>query len=541
MRLLCGLWNNLYLCAPKIISGQSVKLFTQKMAKTLAAQYQQSGSRPEALQLSFRNLMEPLLVLFNKAASMELKQKDFYIACSIPGGVYGFFKDHAVSPEELHAIGRRIRQMIKENQGFHHEMFPPEKLLKYFDASQRSDIIHLIKSNTNRHGTEGLCLAHLNGYGELLLNQINENYDSLINFRLVPFYKGFSLIADPDFFERVMPAEAENSKYFSGFEETEETMKHLGVASFAELNDVITRGHLPEFIKLSEAYQARRLSQITDEILSHPGNPRVIFLSGPTSSGKTTTAHRLAIEFKVMKKKVLVLSLDNFYLPHSSIPDDPATEMKNFELITALDMDLFRRNINDLLKGRAVHLPKYHFDGMGATSEKEARQISPDTHIIVEGIHGLNPELWRDMLDVESYRLYVSALSTLNIHDHLPLSTSDLRLIRRLVRDHLFRGYDFNETIQRWPDVLQNEYQSIFPFQESAHAIFNSALIYEPAVFAHYAPGIARADKAVKRQVRDEVNRLNRMLSLLIPINPHDIPPTSILREFIGGSSFSYA
>lgn len=525
---------------PKLLIANLLSILNKKMANNVAPQFQDFRSRPEALQLSFRNLMEPLLVLFNKAASIELKNKDFYIAYSIPGGVYGFFKDYTVSPEELEAIGKRIRYMISQNEAFHHEVFPVENLLRYFEASKRTDIIHLIKSKVHRREPEGLHLAHLNGYGELLLNHIQKNYDTLIHFRLAPFNRGFFLIADLAFFERVMPEEAKNSKYFLGFEETEETMKYLGVASFAELNDVITQGRLPEFIKLSEAYQARRLSQIADEILSHPGNPRVVFLSGPTSSGKTTAANRLGIEFQVMKKKVLVLSLDNFYLPHSAIPDDPVTGMKNFELITALDLDLFRNNINDLLMGKPVHLPKYHFDGMGATPEKEATQISSDTYIIVEGIHGLNPELWRDMMDVESYRLYVSALSTLNIHDHLPLSTSDLRLIRRLVRDHLFRGYNFNETIQRWPDVLQNEYQSIFTFQESAHAIFNSALVYEPAVFAHYAPGIARAEKAENEQIREEVNRLNRMLSLLVPIDPKDIPPTSILREFIGGSSFRY-
>jgi len=241
-----------------------------------------------------------------------------------------------------------------------------------------------------------------------------------------------------------------------------------------------------------------------------------------------------------MQKKVLLLSLDNYYLPHSAIPDDPQTGMKNFELITALDLNLFRQNINDLMAGNPIHLAKYHFDGRGPVPEPKTTQITPDTFIIVEGIHGLNPELWKDLMDVESYRLYVSALSTLNIHDHLPLSTSDHRLIRRLVRDHLFRGYDFNETIKRWPDVMQNEYQSIFPFQESAHAIFNSALIYEVAVFSHYAPKILKPEEAENEQIREEVKRLNRILSLLNPIDPKDIPPTSILREFIGGSSFTY-
>ncbi len=500
----------------------------------------QQYERPIALRYSFRNLMEPLLVLFNKAASIESHNRPFYIAYSIPGGVYGYFKDHKVSEAELLKIESRIRAIIERKDDFSHEVLPPDKIRSYFETGSRSDIIHLLESKPGNDSIDGLRLAHLNGYGELLFNHISENYDQIKEFRLIPFHDGFFLIADPGFYNRVMPKQPETSKYFLGFEEAENTMKHLGISSFAGLNDVIRQNRLHEFIKLSEAWISRRLTEIADDITGHGEKPRVIFLSGPTSSGKTTTAHRLRIELQIMKKDVLLLSLDNYYLPHSEIPDDPQTGMKNFELITALNLGLFRKDINNLLSGKAVNLPTYHFDGKGATPGKEATTIDKDTYIIVEGIHGLNPDMWKDMMDVPSYRLYVSALSTLNIHDHLPLSTSDHRLIRRLVRDHLFRGYSFNETIRRWPDVMQNEYQSIYPFQESAHAILNSALVYEPAVFAHYAPGIALPDKAENEQIYEEVKRLNRILRLLIPIDPKDIPPTSILREFIGGSSFQY-
>ncbi|MFO7874393.1 MAG: nucleoside kinase [Bacteroidales bacterium] len=496
---------------------------------------------PDALKLSFRNIMEPLLLMFNKAACIELNNKPYYIAYSIPGGVYGYFKDYRVSREELDRICHRIRAMINSGEEFKHEVLDRDRLHGYFEKNNRHDIVHLLNSKEPEDEPEGLRLAHLNGYGELLLNHINGNHKHFQHdFRLLSCEDGFFLIADPDFFDRVMPEKPEQSKYFQGFYESEETMKHLGIENFAQLNDVIREGRLPEFVKLSETWQARRISRITDDILTHPDHPRVILLAGPTSSGKTTSAHRLSLELKVMKKEVIMLSLDNYYLPHSEIAKDPETGMKNFELITALDLELFRENINDLLAGKAVHLPKYHFDGEGARPEKEATRIGKDTYIIVEGIHGLNPELWHNMMDVASYRLYVSALSTLNIHDHLPLSTSDHRLVRRLVRDHLFRGYDFNETICRWPDVMQNEAQSIFPFQEKAHAFFNSALIYEPAVFAHYAPTVIHPAKAENDMVRNEVKRLNRMLGLLTPIDPKDIPPTSILREFIGGSSFNY-
>ncbi len=496
--------------------------------------------KPEALKLSFRRLMEPLLVLFNKAASRVLADRPFYIAYSIPGGVYGYFQDYLAGNKELQAIEKAIHQMIFNKEKIMHDLLTNSDLLAYFDKYGREDMIQLIRSKTPQVELDGFPLAHLNGYGEFFPNYLSEDYDRLKNFQLRPFGKGFFLIADPLFFNRVMPAKAIQSKYFQGFEESEETMKYLGVASFAELNHIIREGRLPEFIKLSEAWQARRISQIADSILGHNNKSRVVFLAGPTSSGKTTSAKRLAIELKVLKQKVIMLSLDNYYLPHRKIPDDPQTGIKNFELITALDLELFRQNINDLLAGKPVHLPKYHFDGHGAIPEKQATVIDSNTYLIVEGIHGLNPDLWRDVMDVDSFRLYVSALSTLNIHDHLPLSTSDHRLMRRMIRDQLFRGYDYKETISRWPDIIQNEYKSIFPYQESAHAIFNSALVYEPAVFAHYAPEILKNNESNNALISEEAKRIKRLLSLLIPINPIDIPPTSILREFIGGSSFNY-
>ncbi len=492
-----------------------------------------------AEKMSFRSLLEPLLVLLNKAITDIFPEHEYYIAYSIPGGVYGYFKNYELQPNDIKKLKLRIAALIHENLNFQQEILPKEKVIRYFELHNRADILELLYSHSaDNH--QGMHLAHLNGNGELFFNHIVENYEKLDHFQLFKFRKGFFLIADPNFYERVMPVRLELSKYLKRFGESEESMKQMGIDSIAQLNEIIENGEVSEFIKISEAYQAKSIGRIADNIVSHPLKPRLIFLAGPTSSGKTTSASRLSIELKVLGKKVLIMSLDNFYLPHAKIPIDSASGLQNFELITALDLNLFRRTINQLLEGKSVFLPKYHFDGKGATPDTKATSITSETYIIVEGIHGLNPELWKDALDVDSYRLYVSALNTINIHDHLPLSTSDHRLIRRLVRDHLFRGYSFNETIKRWPDVMENEYHSIFPFQESAHAIFNSSLIYEIAVFAHYAPGILDDSLAENEVIKEEVRRLNRILSLLKPINPKDIPPTSILREFIGGSSFTY-
>ncbi len=492
-------------------------------------------------KMPFRSLMEPLLVVFNKAVSDAFSDKPYYISYSIPGGVYGYFKDYELKGEDEKIITNQLKKLIKENLCFQQEFLSREKIIRYFHSKKRPDITKLLHSHDfTEYNIDNMYLARLNGNAELFFNHINENYEKLEKFRFFKFNKGFFLIADPAFYERVMSKRLEISKYLKRFDESAESMKQLGISSFSQLNEVIDNGELSEFIKISEAFQAKSIGRIADNIVSHPQKPRLIFLAGPTSSGKTTSANRLAIELKVLGKKVLMLSLDNYYLPHSMIPFDPHSGLQNFELISALDLNLFRNTIQQLLNGESVHLPRYRFDGMGAIPDPNATIITPDTFIIVEGIHGLNPDLWQNTMDVDSYRLYVSALNTLNIHDHLPMSTSDHSLIRRLVRDHLFRGYSFSDTINRWPDVMENEYHSIFPFQESAHAIFNSALIYEIAVFAHYAPGILKPSDSENEDVKQQVLRLNRILSLLNPINPKDIPPTSILREFIGGSSFVY-
>lgn len=491
-------------------------------------------------KMPFRSLMEPLLVFFNRAAEIVLPGKNYQISYSVPGGVFGHFINYTPSDNDIKKIRAEIRKLIKERTPLTIETADIHKLDNYFKTYNREDINKLLISKGYNASIEGLRLAHINGNGEMFLNDVNANYEKLDLFNFFDFRDGFMLVADPAFFERVMPTNLESSKYFKRFDESEESMRQIGISNIDELNRIIRSGELPDFIKISEAFQAKRIGRIADNIVSHPKKPRLIFLAGPTSSGKTTSANRLAIELKVIGKKVLIMSLDNFYLPHSKIPFDPETGLQNFELISALDLDLFRNTISELMSGKEVFLPRYHFDGKGATPEPNPTKITDDTYIIVEGIHGLNPELWANTMNIESYRLYVSCLTTLNIHDHLPMSTSDHRLIRRLVRDSLFRGYDFNETIKRWPDVMENEYHSIFPFQESAHAIFNSALIYEIAVFAHYAPAILRPERAENEAIRQQVLRLNRILSLFLPIDPSDIPPTSILREFIGGSSFKY-
>jgi uridine kinase len=489
--------------------------------------------------LSFREIMEPLLVFFNYAVNQVLPRKEYYISYSVPGGVYGYFKNYEVQTPELEKILEVIKQELKSNNSINKNILDKKTCLARFEGINRNDLSNLILSvpgNTNPN----FRIAEYKNCNEIFLNDIKLHIDELQEINLVKFKKGFILIADKRFFRRTTPENLEASKYVKRFNELDECMKYFGIGDIAGLNNKIRSEELPEFIKISEAFQDKKIMRIADKILDDKRKPRLVFIAGPTSSGKTTFAYRLSIALKLQQKKVLKLSLDDYYLPHSKILADPETGLQNFEVISALDLDLFRENILSLVKGLPVNLPKYNFNKGGHTFNEKATQIDKDTLIIVEGIHGLNPEMWKNINSIESYRIYISALNTLNIHYHLPISTSDHRLIRRLVRDSLFRGYDFNETISRWPDVMKSEYHNIFPFQESAHTVFNSSLVYELAVFAHYAPKVLQIEKSQNNYIREQVERLFRLLSLFIPIDPQDIPPTSILREFIGGSSFKY-
>lgn len=488
---------------------------------------------------SFREIIEPLLVIFNYASNKVLPNKEFYIAYSIPGGVYGYYKDHELDATDINKLLSYMRDALANSKEYKKNTLDKAQTLEYFEESNRKDLVKLLKSAPYTSNPY-MRIGEYGGIGELFLNDIMLHLDKLLSISLVKFRKGFVLIADSEFFKRATPIDLEKSKYVKRFDELEECMKHHQIAEISELNKIISSGELSEFIKISEEFQSKKISRIADKIVEDQRNPRLVFIAGPTSSGKTTFAYRLGIGLKVLQKKVLKLSLDNYYLPHDQIPIDPETGMQNFEVISSLDLALFRDNITRLLKGEEVFLPRYNFNKGGHVIDENPTVIDQNTYVIVEGIHGLNPEMWQNIDSIESYRIYISALNTLNIHDHLPLSTSDHRLIRRLVRDSLFRGYDFNETIRRWPDVMKSEHYNIFPFQESAHTIINSALVYELAVFAHFAPKVLHIEKSENETIKREVERLYRLLSLFVPVNPTDIPPTSILREFIGGSSFKY-
>ena len=330
-------------------------------------------------------------------------------------------------------------------------------------------------------------------------------------------------------------------KVFDAFTEYNDLNRIIGIKNVGELNRAVENKYdILTLITVAEAVHERKFAGIAYEIARRykEGGARVVLLAGPSSSGKTTSSKRLGIQLMANLLVPKVISLDNYFVNRDDTPVDENGE-KDFESLYALDLDLFNRDLNDLIAGKEVAMPTYNFEKGAREYRGDTLRLGPNTVLLMEGIHGLNPELTASIADDQKFRVYASALSTINIDDHNWLTTSDNRLLRRIVRDHKYRGTSARDTIARWPSVRRGERKWIFPYQENADAIFNSSLIFELGVMRDYAEEILRQ---VPRDVPEyaEASRLRHLLSFFEPISSKCVPGNSLLREFLGGSTFHY-
>jgi uridine kinase len=328
------------------------------------------------------------------------------------------------------------------------------------------------------------------------------------------------------------------NKLFEIFQEFSQWINILDVPNISDLNNSCSNGKSEVLIKVAEALHEKKIGQIADDIRSRNNQVKIILISGPSSSGKTTFAKRLAIHLIVNGMKPLNLSLDNYFVNRDDTPLDENGN-HDYEAVEALDIDLFNQNLLALLNGEKVALPKFSFESGTRFYDGETLHMQPENVLIIEGIHGLNPQLTSSIPDEAKFKIYVSALAAINIDDHNRVSTTDNRLIRRIVRDYRYRKYSARETISRWPSVRKGEEKHIFPFQEEADTMFNSALLYELAVLKPFAEPIL-LEVQPNQPEYSEATRLLGFFRYLKPLKPNEIPPTSILREFLGGSSFNY-
>lgn len=355
-------------------------------------------------------------------------------------------------------------------------------------------------------------------------------------FDLIPYAEGMLLL--PPGHDTTRPAApVEQKKMFAAFTDYLRFNHVVGVSNVGELNESIEQQRSNMLINLAETLHSNVLSHIAARIAD--SGARVVLLAGPSSSGKTTTCKRLSIHLMANLLKPKMISLDDYFVDRHTTPRDPATGEYDYESLYALDLPLLNRQLNALLAGEEVNLPTYSFELGERVHRERPMRLEKDDVLLIEGIHGLNPGLTPDVPRENIFKVYVSALTTLAIDDHNWIPTTDTRLLRRLVRDHKYRNTSARETLKRWTSVRRGEENWIFPFQENADATFNSSLLFEPAVLKEYAEPLLKGVPHDCEQY-SEASRLLRFLSYFTPLRADQIPSTSLLREFLGGSSFHY-
>ena len=357
-------------------------------------------------------------------------------------------------------------------------------------------------------------------------------------FDLIPYFDGFLMIIP----NRENPVKLEETvfqpKIYDIYKEYVGWNKIMNLNNVGEFNVACRNNQSFNLIKVSEALHEKKVASIADMVAQRAEKVRFVLVSGPSSSGKTTFSKRLSIQLMVSGLKPVVLSLDNYFVNRDVTPLDENGEW-DFEHLHALDLELFNQNMKQLLNGEEVEIPSFNFEDGKRYYKGEKIQLKDDSVLIMEGIHALNPELIPDIPVETTFKIYVSALTTISIDNHNWIPTTDTRLLRRIIRDYRFRNYSARETIARWPSVRRGEEKWIFPFQENADVMFNSALLFELAVLKRHAePILAEVPKYCDEYT--ETHRLIKFLNYFVPIHDREIPPTSLLREFVGGSSFRY-
>lgn len=441
-----------------------------------------------------------------------------------------------VTPDMVAALSAEMRAIVECDLTFERREELTSDVIEIFRRQGLDDKVRLLSTShsiyTTYYRLDGICDSY---YGTLA-----PSTGMLRVWELRPFKDGFLLVG----FDRAdtarVPEHIDQEKMYRAFTDYVDFNRIVGVRNVGELNEHVERRRSADLINVSEALHEKALARISDEITRRyrEGGARIVLIAGPSSSGKTTTTKRLAIQLMTNLLKPQLISLDDYFVNRDVTPRDADGDY-DYESLYALDLQQFNSDLNAILGGADVEIPTYNFELGRRTYRGKRVHLDDNSILLIEGIHGLNPELTAHIEERMKYRLYVSALTTITIDDHNWIPTTDNRLLRRIIRDHKYRGTSAVETIRRWPSVRRGEEKWIFPYQENADATFNSALLFELSVMKEYAESIL---KLVPHDVPEysEAYRLMKFLSYFLPIDIHSIPSTSVLREFLGGSSFKY-
>ena len=440
---------------------------------------------------------------------------------------------HEVTIEDAGRIRRRMQEIIDAALPIHRHETTTEEAIRIFDEKHNRSKVKLLKSIGRLFTT----YYDIDGYIDYYYGSLLTNTSQLYLFGLEKYYDGLLLRLPSSQHPDELGEMTHQDKMFSIFKEHHQWQDIIGLRTVGDLNEAILNGHSSHLIQVSEALQEKKIGKIADEIAKRKGI-RLVLIAGPSSSGKTTTCKRLSIQLVTNGIKPIGISLDDYFLDREKTPLDEKGDF-DFEHLHALNLPLFNEQLNALFKGEEVELPRYDFPTGKSVKSGKKLKLHDDEVLVVEGIHALNPELTAQIPNEQIFRVYASALTTILLDNHNYVPTTDNRLLRRIIRDYKYRGVSALDTIRRWPSVRAGENKWIFPFQENADAMFNTAMLFELAVIKSQAePLLEQVPENCPEYA--EAYRLLKFLRYIKPIPEAHIPPTSLLREFLGGSSFEY-
>lgn len=472
------------------------------------------------------------LCLLLAAAAYKINPKTrILVGNSISYGYYYTFDGEKIPAAELKS---KMQELISADLKIKTDVISWAQAAELFEklglVETRKQLNHTCKSK--------VMINTIADFSDLYFGPMVLSTGALQVFDLMEYQDGLLLRFPKTKCPSQLPEFIDEPKLFQVFSKYKEWGKRVNVTSAASLNDLVAKRKVNDFIDIAETYQQKNISQIASQIVEK-GTVRVVLIAGPSSSGKTTSAKKLGLELQAMGYQPKVISLDCYYAGRDKTPLDENGQ-PDYECLEALNVELLNQNLVDLFAGKEVNIPSYDFHtGTSFFDEKNKMTLAPNEILIMEGIHGLNPKLTPKVPDNLKFRIYLSALTQLNLDDHNRVSTSDNRLIRRIVRDANFRGKPAEGTIAMWPSVQKGEVLHIYPFHNNADAILNTALDYELSVLRVYAAPLLRRVNPTMPEY-SEAQRLLSFLENFATIAPTSVPPRSIIREFIGGSAFKY-
>ena len=485
-------------------------------------------------QSGIRTYTRSLFLVLCKAVHDLYSRSEVIIDIPVSNGYYCNLKlGHAITAEDVNRIRTRMQEIVNAHLPIQRFETTTEEAIDMFSKLGDEQKAKLLKSS----GTLYTVYYVLDDYKDYYYGSMLTNTSQLYLFGLEPYFDGVLLripsVQDPS----QLGALIRQDKMFEVFKEHHRWQSLLGIKTIGDFNEAVGNGEATNLINVSEALQEKKISQIADKIAAKK-DIKVVLIAGPSSSGKTTFCKRLSVQLLASGVKPVQISLDDYFVNREETPKDEQGEY-DYESIYALNIPLINEQFNALFNGQEVELPKYNFQTGSSEKSGNKLHLEENNVLVVEGIHALNPTLTAQIPDDKKFKIYASALTTILLDNHNYIPTTDNRLLRRIVRDYKYRGCSAQETIRRWPSVRSGENKWIFPYQEQADVMFNTAMLFELAVIKPQAEEVL---EQVPENCEEyaEAYRLRKFLKYFSPLPFRDLPPTSLLREFLGGSSFKY-